>query len=171
MAYTDLATIQTIATGQPFAAATLQAARDSLEFLIDPPSCSVYNSAAQTVTNNTATDLTADSETYDNDSMHSTSSNTARITIQTPGRYLLIATVRFAADVDGYRTVFFRDSGATDLVGQLVFGNSASGVTALTAVRSQVFSAADYVTARVQHTAGADLDCTLIEFVSLFMTR
>ena len=49
MGYAALSTIQTIATGQVFTAATLQQANDNDEFLVDPPACSVYLSTTQTV--------------------------------------------------------------------------------------------------------------------------
>ena len=44
--------------------------RDDLEFLIDPPACSVYNSAVQVVATSTAATLLANSENFDNASMH-----------------------------------------------------------------------------------------------------
>ena len=53
--------------------------------------CSVYNSAAQTIANVTTTTFTWNSEYFDTDSYHSTSSNTSRITIPSgkTGKFLL----------------------------------------------------------------------------------
>lgn len=63
--------------------------RDPLNFLLDPPHCSVYANAAVSCASNTATLLTYDTETDDSDTMHSTSSNTGRVVYNTAGRYLL----------------------------------------------------------------------------------
>jgi hypothetical protein len=63
--------------------------RDPLNFLLDPPHCSVYAGATVSCVSNTATLLTYDTETDDTDTMHSTSSNTGRITFNTAGRYML----------------------------------------------------------------------------------
>ena len=43
--------------------------------------CSLYNSASQSISNNTLTAITYNSENFDTDSFHDTSSNTSRITI------------------------------------------------------------------------------------------
>jgi hypothetical protein len=56
-------------------------------------SCRVYNSGNQTISNATWTDLTFDSELYDTDTMHDTSSNTNRITFTTAGVYVWMLTV------------------------------------------------------------------------------
>jgi len=49
------------------------------------PACAVYNSAAIPLTNGDWTTLTFDSERFDTDAMHSTSSNTSRLTIPAGG--------------------------------------------------------------------------------------
>ena len=52
------------------------------------PACRLTrSSAAQTVAKNSPTAVTFDSEAFDTDSMHSTASNTARVTINTAGVY------------------------------------------------------------------------------------
>lgn len=73
---------------------------DGLNFLADPPACRVYNSANVSIPNNSATSLTFNSERYDTDSMHSTSSNTSRITFNTAGLYVVSGTIQLAADSD-----------------------------------------------------------------------
>lgn len=171
MAYVDIATLQTIAAGQPLSAATVQQIRDNEEFLIDPPACSVYNNAAQSVADNTGTDLTANSENFDNNSMHSTSSNTARITAQTAGRYLVFAQVVFAADADGRRALLFRVNNTTNYDVQAIPSVGAVNSMAVSGVRALTLAAGDYVTCRVVHTAGAALDVTLSEFAAMFRTR
>lgn len=171
MALVDIATIQTIATGQPFLAATLQQIRDNDEFFAEPPSCSVYASSAQTVGNSSPTALTANSENFDNDSMHSTASNTSRVTVQTAGRYLVYATVQFAADGDGVRNVRFRIDGTTSYECIQVPAVSTVNSIVVTAIRSFVLSASQYVECIGFHTAGNNLGVTLLEFGATWMTR
>lgn len=170
MAYVDIATLQTIATGQPFQAATLQQIRDNQEFFVDPPACSVYASSAQSVSNNSLTGLTADSENYDNDSMHSTSSNPQRITIQTAGRYLVSATVSFALNSSGIRFVEFFVNDSTRHFGQTIVPSTSDGMQ-VTATRTLVLNVGDYVSVRVRQTSGGSLVVELLEFVALFQTR
>jgi hypothetical protein len=171
VAYADLATVQTTDPGDVLTAAWCDQVRDNEEFLIDPPACSVFASGAQSVADDTGTDLTANSENFDNDSMHSTSSDTARITIQTPGRYLVFGQVVFAADADGRRALLFRVNNTTDYNVQAVLSVGAINSMAISGVRALTLAAGDYVTCRVVHTAGGSLNVTLNEFASFFMTR
>lgn len=171
MAYADLNTIHNPTAGQVPPASWGDQIRDNFEFLIDPPACSVYNSAAQTIANATTTSMTADSENFDNNSMHSTSTNTSRITFTTAGRYLCFATVQFAADVDGVRNVKFRINGATEYECVQVPAVSSVSSIVITATRAFVFAASDYVECRVSHTAGNNLSVTLLEFGATFLTR
>jgi hypothetical protein len=59
------------------------------------PVCSIYQTVSQTVNANTWTDITCTGEEWDPMGMHSTSSNTARVTIQIPGPYYLNGAVAF----------------------------------------------------------------------------
>lgn len=173
MALVDISTLQTIATGQPFLAATLQQIRDNQEFYADPPACSVYNSTVQELTTSgTSLALTADSENFDNDSMHSTATNTSRITVQTGGRYEAIATVQFEANATGIRNVFFRRDGTPgdDFVGLRVDAAS-SGVTNITATRRVVMTAGQYLECFALQTSGGALDAELLEFSLQWITR
>ena len=170
MAYVDIATLMSIVPGEPLPAAVMQQIRDNQEFLIDPPACSVFNSTAQSVSHDTPSVLAANSELFDNDSMHSTSVSNSRITIQTPGRYQLMSVIEFAADADGYRAAWFRVDGSTNVWGMRV-GTGTSTVTRLVTIRQVVLTAGQYVEAMVSHTAGNALDVSLLEFAALFLTR
>lgn len=79
---------RTWAVGEYVTAARLNDVRDALNFkLTNYPHCHVYDGTGITMTNATATLVTWDSEVYDNDTMHSTSTNTSRITFTTAGLY------------------------------------------------------------------------------------
>jgi hypothetical protein len=73
---------------------------DNVTFLANPPACRVYKSTSMAIAHNTLTVCTFDTERYDTDSMHSTSADTSRITINTPGLYLITAHMVWQADTD-----------------------------------------------------------------------
>jgi hypothetical protein len=74
--------------------------RNALNFLANPPACRAYHSTTQTATNNAGTQMVFNSERFDTDNMHSTVSNTGRITINTAGLYFVSANVSLAGDND-----------------------------------------------------------------------
>src|SRR5437879_4227644 len=69
--------------------------RDNLGFLHDPPACRVYRTSEQAIPSGADTNLLFDQERFDTDTMHDLVSNTDRITINTPGKYLIFAHVLF----------------------------------------------------------------------------
>lgn len=73
----------------------------------------VHNAGDQSINNETWTTLTFDSERFDTDTIHSTSSNTGRLTAKTAGKYTIYATVTFANNATGRRIVRFRFNGST----------------------------------------------------------
>jgi hypothetical protein len=68
-------------------------------------SCGVFNTTDITTNNGAAKLLTWDSETFDTAGMHSTTSNTDRITIQTAGLYIVNVVTFWDVDPDGVRFV------------------------------------------------------------------
>ena len=170
-AYADLNTIQTFNAGDILTAAAMQQNRDNHEFFIDPPACSVFNSTTQNVATSTEGTLTANSESFDNDSMHSTASSTEDITAQTAGRYLAFTTVNFAADADGSRRLFFRQNGATAFECFNIPAGSSVSTVRITGIRAITLADGDTVSTHIIHTAGNSLAITLEEFGLLFLTR
>lgn len=81
--------------------------------------CKVYNSAVQSIPNNTNTVVTFDSEEYDSDGYHSTASNTSRITIPVGlgGKYLFTFDSFWAANPNGasLASTNFKKNNATDI--------------------------------------------------------
>ena len=98
--------------------------------------CRVYDSGAQSIAHNTWTALTFNSERYDAFGMHSTSSNTSRITIQRAGKYAFKGHVEFAASAIGVRNIAVRINGSTFI------GVQGENTTSATVVRLSV--AADW---------------------------
>lgn len=172
MVYVDLNTISNPTTGGAAPAAWGDQVRDNDEFFIDPPACSVYHSSSQTLTNNTLTALSANSENFDNDAMHSTVSATSRITAQTAGRYLFIANITFDANATGGRLLDFAVNGATLNGSGMQFQSPGSGAAInLSYARMITLAVGDYVESRARQISGGSLVVTLIEFGATYMTR
>jgi hypothetical protein len=132
----------------------------NLEHLHDNmPSCRVYNSVNISIANNTDTALTFDSERWDSELMHSVSSNQGRITIVTPGKYLVIAQVDWATGTGtNPRKVWIRKNGTT-VVGQGLQPNESSGGVATQNVVTLVnLVAGDYLEVLVRQTSGGALN-------------
>jgi len=141
----------------PSAGNTIRAS--DVNLVRDPPACRVYNSANISIPHSATTAVTHDSERFDTDTMHSTSSNTSRITFTTAGLYLVGFHGRFEAGTDYSRA--YADitlNGATLLAR---YDRRATTVDvrdpAMEVVTAYKFAAADYVEARVfhQNTAAA----------------
>lgn len=67
------------------------------------PSFFGYQGTAQSISNNTWTSLTLDTEVLDGDGGHSTVTNTNRYTVQVAGVYLLLGASAFAANTTSVR--------------------------------------------------------------------
>ena len=169
MAYVDISTLMTIAPGEPLPAAVVQQIRDNDEFLIDPPLCSVRASGAQSIANNSGTALAANTELFDNDSMHSTSSNTERITIQTPGRYRFSTRIEFASSGTGTREIRFYKNGSS--LGAAFSMNPNAGTLVVTTYWEDVSVASDYYHVSVVQTSGGNLDVILRSFSAMYLSR
>jgi hypothetical protein len=72
---------------------------------------SVYNNANISIPNNSATAATFNTEDYDTDNIHSTVSNTGRLTCQTAGKYLIVANYSLAGNASGIREFFIKLNG------------------------------------------------------------
>ena len=171
---TDLNSISNPTAGGVIVTAWGDEIRAWMQFLKDPPTCSVYG-AAQSLANDTAETLLAASENHDNDSMHSVTTNTGRITCVTAGRYLFTATVEFDANSTGRRLVYLRKNAGTTLGTDLwLLYSSAAPVSPTTAVgtatKMLVLAATDYVEVRANQNSGGALDGTLTEFAATMLT-
>lgn len=66
-------------------------------------SCRVHNSANQSIPDSALTVLAFDSESFDDNGIHDTSTNNSRLTCKTAGRYIAILNLFFADSVTGVR--------------------------------------------------------------------
>jgi len=136
--------------------------RDNVAFLGSPPSVAVSNSASVLTTNSTFTFMNANTELWDTDSMHSTVTNTSRLTATTAGRYQLTVTMRFGINATGSRVIGYRVNGGGSNI-QLMTGLN-TGVSVemvLSGSDMLVMAATDYIETFSWQNSGGDLDAIL----------
>ena len=125
-------------------------------------SARVYNTSAQSITSGTATVVTFDSERYDTDTIHSTSSNTGRLTATTAGKYQIAGHIEWAADATvGLRRMEILLNGATVIAAQdCAVANEASPAFTTRCSLNTYYSlsATDYVELRVRQTVASTLN-------------
>jgi len=119
----------------------------------------VYNSANINIANNTLTDLTFNSEYWDDGGFHDTGANTARLTMPRAGTYLFIGHVEFAVAAGGRRQVLLVVNGATTIAVVEEDYVPAGGVNLnLTISTIYQLAAGDFVTLRVYQNSGGPLN-------------
>jgi len=108
--------------------------------------CSISNSVSQSIPNSTTTTLTFNTEEYDTDGFHSTSSNTGRITIPTGkgGKYFISTTVNYAGNATGFRQIRILKNGTTN-VASMITTPGDSGDVGLTCSIMLTLVAGDYL--------------------------
>ena len=121
----------------------------------------VYNSAAISVSNGVDTVMTFDTEAYDTDTMHSTVSNTGRLTCNTAGKYLIVGNVRWDTSSASYRYAAIRLNGTTFIALNIVEPASASVPTEQIVTTIYDLAANDYVELIANQGTGGALDAAL----------
>lgn len=171
MSYVDLNTVHNPSTGGVAPASWGDQIRDNLEYLVEPASCRVFHSGQQLLTHATWVTLLADSESWDSASMHSTSSNTSRITVPASGKYLFTATGEFGNHETGMRWLRFLVNGSAT---QPFF---AAAVTNYTGARGsgstmRSFTAGNYVEVQaLQNSGNSTITGQLLEFSCVRVSR
>lgn len=136
--------------------------RDNVAWLAtDSPSARVYHDANQSLNNTTETALSFNSERFDNASVHSTSSNTSRLTIPSGGggKYLIGGAIVYEGNATGVRGCHMRLNATTDW-SQSVLNAASSGATQFTVTTAVTTSAADYWTMIGYQSSGGALNVT-----------
>lgn len=122
------------------------------------PTCRVYRTTDQSIPNNTQTAITFDAERHDTDGLHSTVSNTGRVTITTAGVYQLTGSAHFAGNATGYRELAIRLNGATLITRARELSPTAAVGAALNVSTAYNLGAGDYVEMTVHQTSGGALN-------------
>jgi hypothetical protein len=127
--------------------------------------CALYSASSQTISNSVQTAVTWDSERFDTDGFHSTSTNTSRITIPTGkgGKYLFVWNHHWHGSATGERyTQLYKNGSATDMIDggkrnnfNVNAGNTQGAAQIVNAV------AGDYFEVFAQQTSGGNLGVTV----------
>jgi len=121
--------------------------------------CSIYQSTSATnISNNTTTTLNYDSEFFDTNGFHSTSTNTDRITIPTgyAGKYLITYAARFDVSGTGGRSIGISKNGS-QIVEAAEGGGNSSTYQILTRSVIVDLAVADYLTFQVFQNSGSSM--------------
>jgi hypothetical protein len=135
--------------------------------------CRLFNTATISVANNTATALTYNSESFDTDSFHSTSSNTSRITIPAGlgGKYSVFAIIEYPANTTGSREIQIRINGS--VAGQTIvdYQNFSSGAFYQKTAGIMELTAGDYIELWVLQSSGVSLNIALSQSYCQFSVQ
>lgn len=127
-------------------------------------SARAYNTAAIALTSGTATLLTLDSERWDTDTIHSTSSQTSRLTATTAGKYQMTGHVEFAGNTGaGLRRLEILLNGSTVIASEdcAVSDTSDPATTTRCSLATHYnLAATDYVELRARQTVTSSLNIT-----------
>ena len=123
---------------------------------IVPPFSRVRNSANLAIPTAAVTPITFDADVYDTDDMHSTSLNTNRLTINTPGIYLITGHISFAGNATGSRDVAIRYAGTTYLAYVNVPASSNGNIFSIST--AYAFVATDWIELVVYQNSGGNLN-------------
>ena len=125
------------------------------------PSVRVYNSAVQSILNTTYTSITFDSERWNTDaagSMHSTLTNTSRLTCQSAGIYEIFAHAGFDANATGQRQATFLLNG-TLYIGLVQEAPISGSFTFMVEISTQYqLAVSDYVELQLYQSSGGALN-------------
>ena len=125
------------------------------QFLLTGPACLLTHSGAQSITHNTVTPLTFDTELVDTESIHSTGVNPTRMTCVTAGRYLCTASVQIQSNATGERQLRILKNGTADAIISVtpVSGNVTRGTISVLLN----LAASDYVEIAIFQSSGVTL--------------
>lgn len=162
--YVDLATVHSPTSGTTPPVAWGTDIRNNLQILANPPGCIVSRSTAQAITTGTGTVIAfTAADLRDTDAYHDTSTNPSRMTVPTGlgGLYAIQASLVFAANATGQRTISLQKNGTTALTVANDFPFANAGIaTGMTQTVWALLSAGDYVEVNVFQNSGGNLNVT-----------
>ena len=150
--------------------AQLDILSDDIVFLANPPKVRAYNSAAISITNATSTALTSNSERFDTDTMHSTATNTGRITFTTAGTYAIVGHASWASAAGNLRELTVRAGGATQIAAQRAAPIGAGFGSELSIATQYDFTAGQYVELMAYQDSGAAINVATCAFAAVWVS-
>ena len=139
--------------------------RDNVAWMAtDSPSCRAYNNANISIPDSTFTAVTLNSERFDNAALHSTSSNTSRLTVPTGGggKYVIGLGANWTASASGALRTTRIEQNATTVLGTFTSQPSASHGSDQSWSTIYALSDADYVEMYVFQNSGGALNLTSV---------
>jgi len=135
--------------------------------------CSLTQSSAQSISSTTQTDLTFDTEQFDTNGFHSTSTNTARITIPSGkgGYYLVTAKVSYASNSTGTRGLWLVKNGSTYIGTSFNEPVSTGDITTVQINAIVNLVATDYITMNAYQSSGGSLNTATDQFKTTFAVQ
>lgn len=117
----------------------------------------VYNSVAQSIPTGVTTTLTFNTERWDDESYHDLVTNTSRLTVDRPAKYVIDVTVPIATNGTGQRFVHILKNG-TDVIAKHAQPPVAAATTYINVSVTENLSETDYVEVQVFQDSGIALD-------------
>jgi phage baseplate assembly protein gpV len=146
-------------TGSNSEGSALTFARADHNHEVNLPGCRVYSSSNVSVANASSTAITFNQERYDPYGMHSTSSNTSRVTVPKDGVYLITGNIRTASNSTGVRDLMIVVDGSTTIAFNGLKANATDGDLAIMQVSTMYkLTASQYVELRLWQNSGAALN-------------
>jgi hypothetical protein len=119
--------------------------------------CSVYQTTGTSITTATWTSVLFDTEEWDDDTWHSTSSNTDRITFNFTGRAVLVGTYDSNTTANATFGIRFKRNGTT-VIANMVHATGSSGVNQVVGFAKEVsITSGDYITMEVYQASGGSV--------------
>ncbi len=147
---------QDVAAAEADGSATTPARSDHVHKNMDI-GARVYNDAAIDIVTATTTALTFNQERYDTDTIHSTSSNTDRLTAKTAGKYIITGHIRWEDNAAGFRVLLITLNDTTDIAS--VNKQKADVLSPDMSIATiYELAANDYVTLEVHQNTGGNLE-------------
>lgn len=140
-------------------ASYMNATRDALIFLANPPVCNAVQATGQSIaTGATWTALALDSTAADPYGMHSNTTNNSRATSQAAGYYAVFSAACFPSNATGWRGSRSAKNGAAIAGGAAELGTNPSGVWAAGSPPVIIYlNVGDYVESQGLQTSGGPL--------------
>ena len=130
----------------------------------------VYDGSYQSIANASATAVAYDTETYDTDTMHDTSTNNDRLIAKTAGKFLVTAHMGFAADGTGVRELHINHSADGDIA--VISRNAEANRTNYLSIATVYDMDVDeYVICQVYQNSGGSLNLYNAIWHSFQMTK
>ena len=129
----------------------------------------VYNNADLTIATAEWTNLTFNSEDFDTDTIHDTSTNTDRLMCKSAGVYLAVFNARFDTNATGERQAQIRLDDTTPLSYMIAFSEATTNATFLLTVVLEL-SVNQFLTVRVNQSSGGNLNIDSTSGVSPYFS-